>query len=53
MNIAKINRSGWGWRLTLGEIVIVLPNLLPCILDHVLDSKETGTSHTEQRLSNS
>ena len=53
MNVAKINRSGYGWRLTLGEIVIILPNLLPCILDPVLDSKETGTSHTEQRLSNS
>ena len=45
--------SGKGWRLTLGETVIVLPSLLQCTLDRVLDSKETGTSHTEQRLSNS
>ena len=45
--------SGKGWRLTLGETVIVLPSLVQCTLGRVLDSKETGTSHTEQRLSNS
>ena len=48
--------SNWrrqGRGLTQGKIVTVLSNLLPCILDGVLDSKETGTSHAERRFSNS
>ena len=44
MNNAKIKVSGKGWRLTLGETVIVLPSLLQCRLERAIQNRGCPTA---------